>query len=160
MADDPTMTTQPTCSTCRFFHRFAHNGTSCHRWPPTPVLLEGQSEPDSVWPTVTGDDWCGEQEPVPAPATVQKTPVAPCEASGDVWVVIGKQPGWRPNLSLDESLTYEFAERTVIAETRGEAASAFASNNPGWPILSVRRLKILGDLPVLIVPKKGLHQSG
>ena len=55
-----------TCATCKF-----HEGTECHRYPPTPIPVvyqdnnwDGDFGIDykivSEWPDVGDDDWCGE----------------------------------------------------------------------------------------------------
>lgn len=65
-----------TCSTCRFHQS---ETSECRRNPPQiyPDVYNSGTEicttRYSKFPAVSGDDWCGEHQPIPAPPVVTTT---------------------------------------------------------------------------------------
>lgn len=67
-----------TCASCRFYkpHNMQRHDGYCRRHAPSPVVNQ-QNMKDQVlqlaeWPTVSGDNWCGEFKP--KDVTVSTTP--------------------------------------------------------------------------------------
>lgn len=61
---------QPTCETCRYWHRFGSFGT-CRRFPPTRIdpdaaYAKDMGDPNGQWPRTDPTDHCGEWKPQPA----------------------------------------------------------------------------------------------
>jgi hypothetical protein len=70
----------PACKTCRFFRAPG----DCRRYPPTVVALrEGRLH--TMYPHVYAEDWCGEWQAIPPPAS-------PTIASPDATPLPGEGP--------------------------------------------------------------------
>lgn len=97
------MTNQPTCSTCKFYDC---NLDSCRRHPPVRMVAPHQGSPDTFWPQVEEDDWCGEHQPAALPPGAPPQPV---------------DPAWRDRLSTRAKNCLD-SEGTTDAEILADGA--------------------------------------
>lgn len=70
------------CEGCRYFHVTDDARQQCRIRPPT-VVAHADDEPETVWPRVRRDDWCGQFKPAAAvaPEPVTTWPMAPARSS-------------------------------------------------------------------------------